>query len=94
MTGYQHVKVPASSFRLLQGEDVLITYEFNTRVAKHYFCGRCGIKSFYVPRSHPEGISVNLRCLDPETIDKITITTFDGRHWEENAHLFEPLEES
>ena len=37
---------------------------FNTGTAKHHFCSVCGIKSFYVPRSKPDGFSVNVRCLD------------------------------
>ena len=92
MTGYLHLKVPTSAFRLLQGEEALTEYRFNTGVAKHLFCRYCGIKSFYVPRSHPDGISVNARCLDPGTALSTTVTPFDGRHWEENAHLFEDLE--
>ncbi len=65
--GYLHLIVPKSRFRLLQGEDVLTTYTFNTGVARHIFCSVCGVKSFYVPRSHPDGYSVNARCLDPGT---------------------------
>ena len=91
MTGYQHLIVPKSAFRLTKGEDALSCYEFNTGIAKHYFCGRCGIKSFYVPRSHPDGISVNARCLDPGTVDSVTIEPFDGRHWEDNIDKLSPL---
>jgi hypothetical protein len=94
MTGYLHVKVPTSAFRLLLGEDALTTYQFNTKTAKHLFCRHCGIKSFYIPRSHPDGVSVNLRCLDPGTVEDMTVTAFDGRHWEENADRFKPLEEN
>lgn len=93
MCGYQHLKVSRSAFRLLQGEDALSTYQFNTGVAKHYFCRHCGIKSFYVPRSHPDGISVNGRCLDPATIDSISLIPFDGRNWEKNVHKLDPLPE-
>jgi hypothetical protein len=82
-TGYLHLIVPQSRFRLLSGADALTTYEFNTRTAKHLFCRVCGIKSFYVPRSHPEGISVNARCLDAGTVEGMQVTGFDGRHWEE-----------
>ena len=64
MTGFLHLIVPASRFRLLSGADELVEYTFNTGAAKHRFCGHCGIKSFYVPRSHPDGFSVNARCLD------------------------------
>ena len=92
MTGYQHLIVPKSDFRLIQGEEDLTNYEFNTGVAKHYFCSHCGIKSFYVPRSHPTGISVNARCLDPDTIASVSITPFDGENWEQNIHKLEPLD--
>ncbi len=91
MVGYQHLIVPKSDFRLLQGEGQLSTYEFNTGVAKHYFCSHCGVKSFYVPRSHPEGISVNGRCLDQDTVNSVTLTPFDGQNWEESRHKLAPL---
>ncbi len=91
MVGYQHLIVPQSDFRLLQGEDQLSSYEFNTGVAKHYFCSHCGVKSFYVPRSHPEGISVNGRCLDQDTVNSVTLTPFDGQNWEQSRHKLAPL---
>jgi hypothetical protein len=50
MASYLHLIVPDGRFRLLQGEDELATYTFNTGVARHLFCRTCGIKSFYVPR--------------------------------------------
>ena len=80
--GYLHLVVPADRFKLLSGSDTLMTYSFNTHTAKHLFCSVCGIKSFYVPRSHPDGISVNARCLDSETIEELTVTSFNGREWE------------
>ena len=81
-SGYLHLIVPAECFKLLSGRESLTTYSFNTRTAKHLFCCVCGIKSFYVPRSHPDGFSVNARCLDPETIKDIAVTQFNGREWE------------
>ena len=81
-TGYLHLIVPADRFTLLSGRDVLSTYTFNTGTAKHHFCPVCGVKSFYVPRSHPDGYSVNARCLDPSKIASMNILPFDGRHWE------------
>lgn len=84
-SGYLHLIVPASHFRLLSGEGNLTTYTFGTGVARHLFCKVCGIKSFYVPRSNPDGFSVNLRCLDEGTIGKVTIEPFDGKNWEANA---------
>jgi hypothetical protein len=82
-SGYLHLIVPADRFKLLSGHDVLTTYTFNTGTAKHLFCPVCGIKSFYVPRSHPDGFSINARCLDPGTVDAIAVTHTDGRNWEQ-----------
>ena len=84
MAGFLHLIVAKENFRLTSGEDDLETYTFNTGIAKHHFCRHCGIKSFYVPRSHPDGISVNANCLDPGTVESITVTDFDGRNWEQN----------
>jgi len=85
MTGFLHLIVPASRFRLLQGTETLVSYTFNTGTARHLFCRRCGIKSFYVPRSNPDGFSVNVRCLDHATIENVEVTEFDGRNWEQSA---------
>ncbi len=83
--GYLHLFVTREEFRLLRGEDALSTYTFNTGAAKHHFCRHCGIKSFYIPRSHPDGVSVNVRCLDEATIKSVDVTPFDGRNWEQNV---------
>jgi len=77
MSGYQHLIVPARRFRLLRGADSLSTYTFNTGTARHLFCRRCGVKSFYVPRSNPDGYSVNLRCLEPATLEQVSVEPFD-----------------
>jgi hypothetical protein len=82
--GYLHLIVPPEQFELLSGADDLTTYEFNTRVAKHRFCRHCGIHSFYVPRSDPNKIDVNVRCLDGVDVDELPVTRFDGRHWEQS----------
>jgi hypothetical protein len=84
-TGFLHLIVPKSRFRLLSPQENLATYTFNTGVAKHHFCRICGIKSFYVPRSNPDGYSVNARCLDDGTVGVMNITPFDGRNWEANG---------
>jgi hypothetical protein len=81
--GFLHLIVPADRFRLLSGADALKTYSFNTQTAKHLFCSVCGIKSFYVPRSHPDGYSVNARCLDPGTVEEMVVTPLNGRDWEQ-----------
>ena len=78
--------VKKEQFNLLQGEDVLKTYKFNTGIAQHKFCGICGIHAFYIPRSHPDCIDVNVRCLDGNVIENFEIMPFDGANWEENIH--------
>ena len=85
MSGNIHVIVPATNFRLIQGQDHLSEYTFNTGGARHLFCSRCGIKSFYVPRSNPDGYAVTWRCLDNWHELDVTIHAFDGRNWEANA---------
>ena len=84
--GFLHLIVPQAQFTLLQGEDVLKTYTFNTGVAQHKFCKICGIHSFYVPRSHPDYIDINVRCLDGNVLGNFEIMPFDGANWEENIH--------
>jgi hypothetical protein len=74
--------VPADRFKLLSGVDVLTSYGFNTHTAKHLFCSVCGIKSFYVPRSHPDGFSVNARCIDEGTVEAMVVERSNGRDWE------------
>lgn len=83
--GFLHLIVPAARFRLLAGESVLVDYRWNTGVARHRFCGVCGIKSFYVPRSNPDGIDVNVRCLDDGSVRTLVVEPFDGRQWEAHA---------
>jgi hypothetical protein len=79
MTGFLHLIVPASRFRLLEGSAAVSEYQFNTGTARHLFCSRCGVKSYYVPRSNPDGFSVNVRCLDPRTITGVRVRLFDDR---------------
>jgi len=85
MSGNIHVIVPRGRFRLVQGADNLTEYTFNTGAAKHRFCRTCGIKSFYVPRSNPDGFAVTWRCLDDWNTLGVTVTPFDGQNWEANA---------
>jgi hypothetical protein len=85
MTSYRHVIIPHTDFTLRSGGQTLIEYRFNTGTARHLFCGLCGIKSFYQPRSHPNAWSVNLNCIAGGA-DKIgKVTDFDGKNWE-TAH--------
>jgi hypothetical protein len=84
MSGFLHLIVPAARFRLLSGDRALNEYRFNTGVARHLFCRRCGVKSFYVPRSNPDGYSVNVRCLKPQTIASVVVRQFDDRDREKS----------
>lgn len=81
-SGYLHLIVHARDFELLAAASALEEYRFGTETARHLFCRRCGIKSFYVPRSHPEGFSVNARCLDEGQVRSIRVRPYDGRNWE------------
>ena len=83
--GFLHLILPMRNFKLLKGREQLENYTFNTGVAKHSFCKICGIKPFYTPRSNPDGIDVNVRCLDT-VVHSISIVKFDGKDWEANAH--------
>jgi len=91
MSGFLHLIVPASRFRLLSGAEDISEYTFNTGVAKHRFCRVCGVKSFYIPRSNPDGVDVNARCLDEGTVTELEVEPFDGQNWEQHgaalAHL-------
>jgi len=80
--GILHWIIPKEAFELLSGRDELTTYTFNTGVAQHHFCRHCGIHSFYVPRSDPDKIDVNARCLDGVDHRTLALEAFEGREWE------------
>jgi hypothetical protein len=84
-SGFLHLIVPKSKFRLLKGEGNMTTYAWGSEIAQHTFCRTCGIKPFYVPRSNPDGYDVNVRCLDTRP-SEIEIESFDGQNWEMHAH--------
>lgn len=79
-SGFLHVMVPHDAFSLEEGEEALTSYRFGTGTAEHLFCRRCGVKSFYQPRSHPDHWSVNARCLDEAV--KLNVEKFDGVDWD------------
>ena len=83
--GYLHLIVPEGDFELLQGADAITTYTFGTHTAKHHFCSRCGVHSYYRPRSHPQSVDVNIRCLDDVEPSDFRFYAFDGQHWEESV---------
>jgi hypothetical protein len=83
--GMLHLIVPPERFELLAGADALATYTFNTGVAKHRFCRRCGVHPFYTPRSHPDQVDVNVRCLDDDAASRFERVPFDGQNWEDSV---------
>ena len=83
--GYLHLIVAEEDFQLVRGADAITTYTFGTHTAKHHFCSRCGVQSYYRPRSHPDKIDVNIRCLDGVEPSDFTYYTFDGRNWEDSV---------
>ena len=81
MTGLVHIMVPHQDFTLEDGSQSLTSYRFGTAAAEHLFCAKCGVKSFYQPRSHPDSWSVNANCLDQQV--ELIVDLFDGRNWEQ-----------
>lgn len=86
--GYLHWIVAREDFRLLTAQGDLATYTFNTGIAKHHFCPRCGVASFYIPRSDPDKIDVNIRCLEDVDLSSLRIEYFDGQNWEANVDSY------
>ena len=82
--GFLHLIVSPDRFELISGKDALTTYRFNTGTAQHMFCSNCGIHPFYVPRSDPDKIDVNVRCLDGVNLEALDVKVFDGQHWEQS----------
>ena len=83
--GFVHLIVAARNFTLLTDPAALSEYRFNSGVARHLFCAQCGIKSYYVPRSNPDGISLNLNCIEERAQLDVRISDFDGQNWEAHA---------
>ncbi len=84
LKGFLHHIVERDAYTLTKGEDDITTYRFNTGIAQHMFCKRCGTHPFYVPRSHPDGISINVHSLDDNMAEHFSAVPFDGRNWEDN----------
>ncbi len=85
--GFLHLIVSKNEFELISSASNLSTYTFGTHIAKHLFCSKCGISSYYIPRSHPDGFSVNLRCVEDIDLKQIEFIPFDGKNWDMNIHL-------
>lgn len=85
MSGFLHLFVGKNDIRFTNGSlEDLTLYQFNTKQAQHLFCPTCGVKPLYVPRSHPDGWSVNANCVQQNIIKDAVINPFDGQNWEKN----------
>jgi hypothetical protein len=81
--GKLYLMVSPEQFELFGGAEALSSYQFNTNTAKHTFCRHCSIHPFEVPRSDPDKISINVRCLDGIDVASLKpMHFFDGRNWE------------
>ncbi len=71
--------VPLSGIKIVKGGDALRLYQFNTKTAKHYFCGTCGIYTHHQHRSNPSQYGFNVACMEGINPLKIVgIPTHDG----------------
>ena len=76
---YEHLFIRHDNFKIIEGKSLITEHSFGTKQAKHLFCKKCGIKSFYQPRSHPDSFSINLKCvLKPPKISNVV--HFDGKN--------------
>lgn len=87
--GFLHLILPTEQFHLLSPPEAVALYQFNTKTAKHYFCPICGIHSYYIPRSHPDKVDVNVRCLEGVDLQTLTIQPFNGKEWEKERHTLD-----
>lgn len=77
-----------SDLRIISGESELTLYQFNTKIAKHYFCRHCGIHPFIRPRLDPGRWAINARCLEGVDMSALSVRTFDGEIWEAAAQEY------
>ena len=79
MRGAIAVSAHLDDLRILQGADVLTTYQFNTGTAKHYFCSVCGIYTHHQRRSNPDEFGINAACLEGVSpFDFPDVVVYDG----------------
>jgi hypothetical protein len=80
MRGAVAVSSSLDGFEVIQGEDALSLYRFNTKAASHWFCGRCGIYTHHQRRSNPQEYGVNAACLDGVSpFDFAEVPVMDGQ---------------
>ncbi len=68
-------------FKIIKGIEELKVYQFHTKVAKHYFCSKCGIYTHHNPRSNPAMTGFNVGCIDDvDTFKLKDVSVIDGRN--------------
>ena len=72
------VKVPEAALRIDEGLELLVLYEWNSRIAKHHFCSRCGIYVFHRKRAAPDHFGVNVFCLDGFDVASLRVRATEG----------------
>ena len=73
------IMIPKENFTLTKGESDLVLYQFNSNIAKHYFCMKCGIYTHHNRKSDPNGMGVNLGCIEELDATDYEPIAFDGR---------------
>lgn len=73
------VKVHKDHLTLLSGSEILSEYQWNTRVARHFFCSECGIYTFHRKRSLPDHYGVNIHCLDDFDMEAVPVRATEGK---------------
>ena len=71
-------KVHESGLTIEAGEDQLTLYQWNTGVARHWFCRRCGIYPFHRKRAQPDSLGVNVGCLEDFNVAAYAYRLADG----------------
>ena len=71
--------IPKENFLLLEGSENLSLYQFNTDIAKHFFCKKCGIYTHHNRKSDPNGMGVNLGCIEDLDSMEFDAIQFDGK---------------
>jgi hypothetical protein len=81
MRGAVALTADVGDLRVVEGAEHLTEYRFNTGVARHWFCARCGIYTHHQRRSNPDEFGVNAACLEgvsPFDFREVPVT--DGAH--------------
>jgi len=74
--GAAAVSAPLDGIKIIKGAECLTLYQWNTKVAKHYFCSKCGVYTHHQRRSNPNEYGINVG-----TIEGINPRDFEPIPW-------------